>query len=317
MKKDLLRALPKTDKLLEDECLIELVNKFGRASVLIEIRNVLENYRKNILNDKVKTYISDEIIIKEIIININNKYESTIKKVINGTGVIIHTNLGRSLLSENAIKNLNNVMYSYNNLEYDIKKGERGSRYSHVEELLKNLTGAEGALVVNNNAAAVLLVLNEFAKEKEVIVSRGELVEIGGSFRIPEVMEMSGAKLKEVGTTNRTHKRDYENSINENTAALLKVHNSNFKIVGFTHEVSSKEISEIGEKNNILTIEDLGSGALIDLNEFGIDEKTVSDVIKSGIDIVTFSGDKLLGGPQAGIIVGKKQYIERLKKINF
>ncbi|MGV3025609.1 L-seryl-tRNA(Sec) selenium transferase [Clostridium thermobutyricum] len=314
MKKDLLRALPKTDKLLENECLIEIINKFGRENVLIEIRNILENYRKNILNDKVKTYISDEIIIKDIFMNLNNKYESTIKKVINGTGVIIHTNLGRSLLSDNAIKNLNKVMYSYNNLEYDIKKGERGSRYSHVEELLKNLTGAEGALVVNNNAAAVLLVLNEFAKEKEVIVSRGELVEIGGSFRVPDVMEMSGAKLKEVGTTNRTHRRDYENSINENTAALLKVHNSNFKIVGFTHEVSSKEIGEIGKENNILTIEDLGSGALIDLNEFGIEEKTVSDVIKSGIDIVTFSGDKLLGGPQAGIIVGKKQYIDRLKK---
>ncbi|MEG1365055.1 MAG: L-seryl-tRNA(Sec) selenium transferase, partial [Cetobacterium sp.] len=204
---------------------------------------------------------------------------------------------------------------SYSNLEYDLETGKRGSRYSLVEDLICEITGAESALVVNNNAAAVLLCLDEFSKNSEVIVSRGELVEIGGSFRIPDIMSISGSKLVEVGTTNRTHDYDYENAITDNTSLLLKVHTSNYKISGFTKEISREEIVELGKKHNIITMEDLGSGVLVDFSNYGLKkEPTVFDVLKSGMDIITFSGDKLLGGPQCGIIIGKKTLIERLKK---
>jgi len=207
------------------------------------------------------------------------------------------------------------VASNYSNLEYDIDKGMRGSRYSHIEEIIERITGAESALVVNNNAAAVMLVLSTLAKEKEVVVSRGELVEIGGSFRVPDVMEQSGAMLVDVGTTNKTHPRDYENAIGEDTAALLKVHTSNYRILGFTSSVALDELVRIGNEKDIPVVEDIGSGVLLDLSKYGIEhEPTVQESLKAGVDIVTFSGDKLLGGPQAGIIVGKKEYIDRMKK---
>ncbi|MGL4876361.1 MAG: L-seryl-tRNA(Sec) selenium transferase [Clostridium sp.] len=314
MKKELLRSLPKMDKLLEEEYIKTSIDRFGRENIVKELRKIIENFRKAILNDEIHKEIKINEVFKILDIKLKENYTGSFQNVVNGTGVIIHTNLGRSLLSKKAIDNIIKVSTNYNNLEYDVDSGKRGSRYNHIEKLLTHLTGAEGALVVNNNAAAVLLVLSEIAKGKESIVSRGELVEIGGSFRIPDVMEMSGSKLKEVGTTNRTHLFDYEKAISEETGALVKIHSSNFKIIGYTSEVSSKEIAKLGENYNIPTIEDLGSGALVNLERFRISEKTVESVVKDGIDIITFSGDKLLGGPQAGIIVGKKEYIERIKK---
>jgi L-seryl-tRNA(Ser) seleniumtransferase len=236
------------------------------------------------------------------------------KRVINATGVVIHTNLGRSILPLSAREALVEAGTRYSNLEFDLATGKRGSRYSLVEKLLCDLTGAEAALVVNNNAAAVLLVLDTFAKGREVIVSRGQLVEIGGSFRIPDVMAKSGAKLVEVGATNRTHLRDYEGAINEETAMLLKVHASNFKMVGFTKEVLVEELVELAGRSDLLVMEDLGSGCLMDMSRYGLKkEPTVQETVKVGVDVVTFSGDKLLGGPQAGLIVGKRKIIDRIK----
>ncbi len=315
MKNELLRNLPKMDLLINDKEVKNLVDIFGRERVINELRETLDFYRKAILSEKKNSLPTIEEIKENVENKLKVKKESSIKTVINATGIVLHTNLGRSLLSENSIKAMVKVASAYNNLEYNLKKGKRGSRHDHISNILKELTGAEDAVVVNNNAAAVMLVLNELSKGKEVIVSRGELVEIGGSFRVPEIMELSGSSLKEVGTTNRTHLSDYENAIGENTSLLLKVHSSNFKIVGFTKEVSSRELALLGKKHNIATMEDLGSGMLVDLSEEGFNEnKTVMEVVKSGIDIITFSGDKLLGGPQAGVIVGKKEYIERLKK---
>ncbi len=258
----------------------------------------------------------EEPYLRDLMEKVFNEYETpSLKRVINATGVVIHTNLGRSPLSEKAIEEIVKVAKYYSNLEFDLKEGKRGSRYVHVEEILKEITQAEGALVVNNNAAAVLISLNTLAYGKEVIVSRGELVEIGGSFRIPEVMKWAGCILKEVGTTNKTHLFDYENAITENTAMLLKVHRSNFEIVGFTKEVSLEELVNLGKRFGIPVMKDLGSGCFVDFSEYGMKkELTVQEVLKADVDIVTFSGDKLLGGPQAGIILGKKELIEKIKK---
>lgn len=243
-----------------------------------------------------------------------NGRDLSLRKVINATGVVLHTNCGRAILAPEVVDYVASQAKSYNNLELDIVKGTRGSRYTHVETMLQELSGAEAALVVNNNAAAVLLIMNTLANQKEVIVSRGELVEVGGSFRIPDVIKAGGAELVEVGTTNKTWIPDYSEALSENTALLLKVHTSNYRIEGFHHAVSLQELVSLGESNNIPVVEDLGSGSFLDGVDFGIPkEPTIQEAVKTGASLVTFSGDKLLGGPQAGIILGKKSLIDKLK----
>ena len=314
---NLYKMIPKVDQILEDEVIKNLLEKNSKNLVMESIHEELNNIRMNISNGCDKSLISNKIenLIKNIQKNLLNKKIFSLRKVINASGVVIHTNLGRSVLNDEILENVKNISVGYSNLEYDLEKGERGSRYSHLSEIIKKITGAEDCMVVNNNAAAVMLILSTMAKGKNVITSRSELVEIGGSFRIPDVCRESGAELKEIGTTNKTHLSDYENAIDENTAALFKVHQSNFKILGFTESVSSFELNSLKEKYNIPIIEDLGSGVLIDLSKYGLShEPTVQECIKNGVDIVSFSGDKLLGGVQAGIIVGKKEYIEKMKK---
>lgn len=317
-RKNLFTLIPKVDELLNNKSIEELLNTLPRKIVMDSIREEID-----ILRNNIKEGISKE---EEILKNIDDlpekinkrsieKNKFKLKRVVNATGTVIHTNLGRSLLNDKILDNIREVATNYSNLEYDLVNGSRGSRYSHVESIIREITGAEEALVVNNNAAAVLLALSAMARDKEVIVSRGELIEIGGSFRIPDVMEQSGANLVSVGTTNKTHLWDYENAINEETGALLKVHTSNYRILGFTSSVDSEELNLLKEKYNIPLIEDLGSGVLIDLSKYGMEyEPTVQDSLNKGVDVVTFSGDKLLGGPQAGIIVGKKEYIDKMKK---
>lgn len=316
--KKLFSFIPKVDELLENPIISEKLDKLPRVTILDSIREELDILRDDIKDGVIKDENIEERIKKLphfVVENAEEKNNFKLKRVVNATGVIIHTNLGRSLMSEKVIRNIIEVSSNYSNLEYDLELGQRGSRYSHLEEIITKITGAESAMVVNNNAAAVLLVLSTLAKDKEVIVSRGELIEIGGSFRVPEVMEQSGAYLVDVGTTNKTHIWDYENAINENTAAFLKVHTSNYRILGFTSSVSLEELKSLKKKYEIPIVEDLGSGVLIDLSKYGLEyEPTVQNSIKNGVDIVTFSGDKLLGGPQAGIIVGKKEYIEKMKR---
>ena len=319
-KKEYLRQLPKVDEIVENENLKVYEEKLSRNIVINEIRNEIETVRAKILKDEYQEYICEEkidteLIIKNISRNLEKKSEMSLKKVINATGTILHTNLGRALISEDIKEHIAEIACNYSTLEYDLEEGKRGSRYTHVEKIITEITGTEAALVVNNNAAAVMLILNTMAKGKKVIVSRGELVEVGGSFRIPEIMEQSGAELKEVGTTNKTHTWDYENAIDEEVGALLKVHTSNYKILGFTEEVDLSDMVKVGKKSEIPVIHDLGSGALIDLKKYDIyDEPTVMDSVDSGADIICFSGDKLLGGPQAGIIIGKKHWIDKMKK---
>ena len=321
--KKLLSFLPKVDEFLISDKLEIYKDSIPYNILIRSIREGISFYREEILNKRlVDTDIIDKDDLRKKIINkiiklIESKNQLNLKRVINGTGTIIHTNLGRSKLMESSVKNIVSIASNYNNLEYDINTGKRGSRYAHVEKLICEITKAESALVVNNNAAAVLLVLDTLTKGHEVIVSRGELVEIGGSFRIPAIMKYSGSKLLEVGTTNRTHEKDYLEAITPETKALLKVHTSNYKIMGFTKEVKNEELSNIARDNQLISIEDLGSGVLVDFSKYGYKkEPTVQESLKAGIDIVTFSGDKLLGGPQAGIIVGKKEYIEKMKKNN-
>jgi len=314
---DILRAIPNVEK-----CLQALLDKpeIEQVPVIVvknSVRAVLAEVRKKIMAgaEFTVTMLELDALLPVFLDRIAKEQQPRFRRVINCTGVIIHTNLGRSILPEEAMQRLYEAGKHYSNLEFDLETGRRGSRYSHVEKLLCDLTGAEAALVVNNNAAAVLIVLETLAGKREVIVSRGQLVEIGGSFRIPDVMARSGATLVEVGATNRTHVRDYENALTEETALLLKVHCSNFRIIGFTREVTLEELVEIGRKNNVPVMEDLGSGCFIDLSRFGLmKEPTVQEVVAAGADVVTFSGDKLLGGPQAGIILGKRDIIERIKK---
>lgn len=318
MKKRLFSMLPKVDEVLNKEYIKDMLTIMPRKIILEAIREEIDCLRKCIMEgniDEVEFGIKLKDISSNIKYRINNKNKDKLQKVINATGTIIHTNLGRSLLNKDAAKKIFDVATSYSNLEYNVNTRSRGSRYDNIEYIIKEITGAEAAMVVNNNAAAVMLVLDTIAKNKEVIVSRGELVEIGGSFRIPDVMERSGAKLVDVGTTNKTHREDYEKAISEDTSVLLKVHTSNYRIVGFTEDVPLETLVEIGKTNDIPVVEDIGSGVLIDLSRYGLSyEPTVMESIKKGVDIVTFSGDKLLGGPQAGIIVGKKKYIDAMKK---
>lgn len=313
-KQKLLSDLPSVDEILKSEKGLAWLDKYPRRYVLQGIREGIDKRRKEIL-EGLSAGLSDEVMMGGIEDIIRRLSAHSLIPLINATGVVIHTNLGRSVLSERALENIRRVSESYSNLEYDIGKGKRGKRYSHIKRILRDVTGAEDALIVNNNAAAVLLCLNALSKGKEVIVSRGELVEIGGSFRMPDVMVSSGAILREVGTTNKTHLYDYEKAINENTSMILKIHKSNFRIVGFTEEVSIEDLVKLGGKHQIPVMYDLGSGCLIDFRQFGIhDEPSVKEIVKTGVDLTTFSGDKLLGGPQGGVIVGTKKYIERIQK---
>lgn len=312
-KNSLMRQLPKVDEMMRSVALEGTANV---PAVLVKLacQKEIELERQKILSGE-SCQLSKDDLIRRIKAEIERQNKPHLQRVINGTGIVLHTNLGRARLSQTVSESMKEISGSYSNLEYHLETGERGSRYDHVEQLLTFLTGGEAALIVNNNAAAVYLVLNSMAKGKEVIVSRGELVEIGGAFRVPEIMTASGCRLTEVGTTNKTHESDYEDNINENTGALLKVHTSNYKIIGFTEEVSLEQMKAVGERHGLPVIYDLGSGLLADLKAYGIgDEPTVKDCLEQRADIVCFSGDKLLGGPQAGIIVGKARYINQMKK---
>ena len=315
MKEQLLRRLPKVDILCQAPELTSLRQEYGDKAVVDAVRQVLSQLRQGILEGSVQELPASDVLFCQIRDRVIRNDLPSLRTVINGTGIILHTNLGRACLSEKAALAAADAARQYSNLEYDIANGQRGTRYAHIEDQLRRLTGAESALVVNNNAAAVLLVLSALTQGGQVVVSRGELVEIGGSFRVPDIMEACGAQRKEVGATNKTHLRDYERAINENTNALMKVHTSNYRIVGFTETPSLSALVELGHQHGIPVIEDLGSGCLINLTQFGIyDEPSVQDSLKAGVDVVSFSGDKLLGGPQAGIILGKKKYIDVLKK---
>ena len=320
LRQQLLRKIPSVDDILTRHEIMDLLKVHPRHVVVEAIRKGLGQLRKKILQkeppESAEDLFSFEKLYPLFQKEIELQIQPRLRRVINATGVVIHTNLGRAPLHPSAIEHLIEVSKAYSNLEYDLDRGERGSRYAHVEEILCRLSGAESALVVNNNAGAVLLVLNTLAEGKEVIVSRGELVEIGGAFRIPDVMKRSGALLREVGTTNRTHFSDYQKAIGPQTALLLKVHTSNFRVMGFTSEVSLQDLVQLGREHQLPVVDDLGSGCLIDLTRYGLEkEPTVQETIKTGVDAVTISGDKLLGGPQAGIILGKKKFLD-LFKIN-
>ena len=310
--------LPGVDHILELAGAIAFFDNIPKTVMVNSIRKTLETLRIGILaperNIRAES-LSEERIIEMVATVAKKVMTLNLTNLVNATGIVVHTNLGRSLLPGQVIENIAAIAGRYSNLEYDLEAGKRGSRYSNIEDILREISGAQAAMVVNNNAGAVLLCLDTIARGREVIVSRGELVEIGGSFRIPDVMAKSGSVLKEVGTTNRTHKKDYENAVNENTALLLKVHRSNYSVIGFTSEVSLKELVEIGNRHSRPVMEDLGSGTFIDFSKYGlVKEPTVQDSVAAGADVVTFSGDKLLGGPQAGIIVGKKHHLEKIKK---
>ncbi len=315
--KEMLRSLPAVDELLRQEAVQEAAETYPRTLVVRATRNVLARIRNIVLEghksiDPQRFQRSN--LINEILAELKHLTAFTLRRVVNGTGIIVHTNLGRSLLCQDALGRLQLMGSGYSNLEYDLEAGTRGSRYVHAEAVLCEITGAEGALVVNNNAAAVLLALNTLAQGREVVVSRGQLVEIGGSFRIPDIMARSGARLKEVGTTNRTHLHDYEAAIGPETALLLNVHASNYQIIGFTAEVDLEELVALGAKHGLPVMQDLGSGCFVDVSRFGLrGEPLVQDTVRSGVDVVTFSGDKLLGGTQAGIILGGKELIAQLR----
>ncbi len=313
--KHLLSKIPAINTILLTDSVKRLLSEYPERVVKDAIKKEVEDIKNLILKGELSEVPELDKINQMVEKEVKKHDQFSLRRVINGTGTILHTNLGRSLLSESVKKNLINTAFNYSNLEFNIDEKTRGSRYDHLTEIIKKLTGAEDVLVVNNNAAAVMLTLNTLSSGKEIVVSRGELVEIGGAFRIPEIIKLSGGIPYEIGTTNKTHLRDYENAINENTRILLKVHTSNYKIMGFTKEVSNDEIVKLAHENNLMAINDLGSGQFLDLRPFGLSyEPTVKEVLDSGMDIVTFSGDKLLGGPQAGIIVGKKKYIEKMKK---
>lgn len=305
------------DVLLEDRAIQELIGRYGKETVMESVHIETDRLRKYISETEDEEEARRQVgsLVSRVEKTVSDMHAPNMRMVVNGTGTILHTNLGRAPISEEHMKRVLSLVSGYSNLEYNLEAGRRGERYSHFEKLLCKITGAEAAMAVNNNASSVLLILSSLAKGGEVIVSRGELIEIGGKFRIPDVMEQSGASLVEVGTTNKTHYDDYENAVTEETKALLKVHTSNYRIVGFTDSVGIDELIPLARKRDIPVIEDLGSGVLIDLAKYGLThEPTVQETISKGADVVCFSGDKLLGGPQAGIIIGKKKYIDKMKK---
>lgn len=312
--KEKLQQLPAVNDILQEDLVKEWEDLYDYDVIKKAIQLAINNTRKNLLKGK-DVPVESAAIIEQASANLASIYQSSLRPTINGTGTVLHTNLGRSLLADHAVDEMIKVANQYSNLEYSLSQGERGSRYEHIRDIVIELTGAEDALMVNNNAAAVLLMLTALTKGREVLISRGELVEIGGAFRIPDVIASCGAYLHEVGATNKTHLRDYEAGINEDTAALLRVHTSNYRLVGFTDSVSDEDFVRLAHANNLPAFNDLGSGLLLDLQEFGLPyEPTVKEMIAAGYDLVTFSGDKLLGGTQAGIIAGKKKYIDILKK---
>lgn len=324
-KRQLYRLLPKVDTFLMTEAGRRLTEQYGRERVASALREELGRLRAAIGAEEPHEEGSedDAAKLKNQISGLKGAVEKRLsvedkphfQKVINATGVLLHTNLGRAPIAGHAAGRLAELLQGYTNLEYNLESGMRGERYEHFEQLLCRLTGAEAAMAVNNNAAAVMLMLSTFAKGKEVILSRGEMIEIGGKFRIPEVMEASGCRLKEIGTTNKTHLSDYENAVGPDTGAILKVHTSNYRVLGFTASVKAGELEPLKRKYKLPLLEDLGSGVLVNLEEFGLEhEPTVQESLAAGADVVCFSGDKLLGGPQAGILVGKKGLIGQMKK---
>lgn len=320
-KKDILRRIPKIDEVLQQQPLFDFFEEKGSAFVTDTARGVIDSLRKEILaltDELAEDFDVDKLAINRVAESVIDKlYEedrNNLIPAINATGTILHTNLGRAPLCREAVENIARVSRSYSNLEYDVKAGKRGSRHDIVSSLIVELTGADDAMLVNNNASATMIVLSAMAAGKECIVSRGELVEIGGAFRIPDIMEQSGATLREVGTTNKTKISDYENAINENTGALMKVHKSNYDIVGFTEEATLEELVALGKKYDLPVIYDMGNGLMVDMSAYGLDEPNVPASLATGIDVMLFSGDKLLGGPQGGIIVGTEKYIKAMKK---
>ncbi|MEH8046884.1 L-seryl-tRNA(Sec) selenium transferase [Gallibacterium anatis] len=311
------RQLPSIDRLLKTENGILLLEEYGHSATVSAMRNFLQQAREFIkISAQLPSFcVDDQAFLRQVELSLQQQRQVVIQPVHNLTGTVLHTNLGRAIWAQAAQQAALQAMQRNVALEFDLQQGKRGHRDQAISELLAHLTGAEAACIVNNNAAAVLLMLATFAKDREVIISRGELIEIGGAFRIPDIMQQAGCKLVEVGTTNRTHLRDYAQAINENTAFLLKVHSSNYQIVGFTKSVSEEELVQLGQEKNIPVITDLGSGALIDFRDYGLPhEPQVQQKVAAGVDLISFSGDKLLGGPQAGIIVGKKALIEQLQQ---
>lgn len=312
---DILRRIPKIDEVLQNQRLVLFYGTTPRSVIVESVRETIDNLRKEILSGNTEGLDNEEALMDEIVDSIIAKKKKTLRRVINATGVVLHTNLGRAQLSKAAAQAVMDIADNYSTLEYDLKKGTRGSRQDIVENIVKKVTGAEAAMVVNNNAAATMIVLASMARGKEVVVSRGELVEIGGSFRIPEVMSESGAILREVGATNKTKVSDYERAYDpELTAAFMKVHTSNFRIIGFTEDVSLPDMVALGREKGVPVIYDMGNGLMVDLQRYGVNEPTVMDALKADPDVILFSGDKLLGGPQGGIIIGKKKYIDQMKK---
>ncbi|HHY27028.1 MAG TPA: L-seryl-tRNA(Sec) selenium transferase [Desulfitobacterium dehalogenans] len=321
-----LRTIAPMNEILDDLEVAALTDRIGKAVLSETIKQVIDDYRKQLLEDKsfmisMSLLSRQELtsyLIQKLKEKLSEQRNTGLQKLINATGIVLHTNLGRAPLPGSAIGLIQEVNEGYSNLEFDLETGSRGSRHAHIESLITRLTGAESAMVVNNNAAAVFISLHTLASRREVIISRGQLVEIGGSFRIPDIIASSGCAMIEVGTTNKTKVHDYTEAVSENTAVLLKVHTSNYKISGFTEEVPLQDLVQLGREKNVLVMEDLGSGCLYDLTKIGLHhEPTVQEVIAGGVDLVTFSGDKLLGGPQIGVIAGKKALIDKIKKNPF
>ncbi|MFQ5768888.1 MAG: L-seryl-tRNA(Sec) selenium transferase [bacterium] len=317
-KQKALSKIPPINQILEHTKIQPLILKYSHDLILTIAQQETRLFKEHLLQDKALINFSRQEIVEEIVHRIltylNKLLQPGLKKVVNGTGIILHTGLGRAPLIDEVKKNIQRIVEGYCSLEIDLESGGRGDRTTHVEEMLCKLTGAEAACVVNNNAAAVLLTLNTLSFAKEAIISRGQLIEIGGSFRIPEVMEKSGARMVEVGTTNKTHLKDYEKAISDNTGLICLVHPSNYRVKGFTTEVDLKDVVKLGQKHDVAVLQDLGGGVLIDLRKYNLPyEPVVRESVDCGVDVITFSGDKVLGGPQSGIIVGKRQYLDKIK----